>query len=169
MVGAAPNRGLFAPRGYVQHWADDVEDEEPAALTYSIHHLDVMDPSDFEKTCAALLVRDGFLQVRHSGRSGDLGADVTASDHLGRKIVLQCKHYRRPVGPRDVQTFNSTARPEHGADVPVLVGLNGFTRDAAAFAARHDLILIDRYTLTRWAHGTYLYDAIDEDEHRAAA
>ncbi|MEU4117734.1 restriction endonuclease [Kitasatospora sp. NPDC028055] len=108
---------LFAPRGHVHHWADDVEDEEPPALTYSIHHLDVMDPTDFERACAALLVRDGFLQVQHSGRSGDLGADVTARDHLGRKVVLQCKHYRKPVGSRDVQTFNGTARPEHGADV----------------------------------------------------
>ncbi|MER7847406.1 restriction endonuclease [Kitasatospora sp. NPDC096077] len=160
---------FFAPRGYVPYADEGYEDEEPATLTYPIHHLDVMHPTDFEKACAALLVRDGFTRVQHSGRSGDLGADVTAWDHHGRKVVLQCKHYNKPVGSRDVQTFNGTARPEHGADVPVMIGLNGFTRDAAAFAARHDLILVDRRTLTSWAQETHLYDAIDEDEHRTAA
>ncbi|MEE1783383.1 restriction endonuclease [Streptomyces sp. SP17BM10] len=137
---------------------------------------DVLDPPSRRDGPDRL--REGLRRTARPGRlppgaalrrSGDLGADVTARDHLGRKVVLQCKHDRKPVGSRDVQTFNGTARPEHGADVPVMIGLNGFTRDAAAFAARHDLILIDRRTLTNWAHGTYLYDAIDEDEHRAAA
>ncbi|WP_316527943.1 restriction endonuclease [Kitasatospora brasiliensis] len=160
---------LFAPRGY-GHYTDEVfEDEEPAALTYPIHHLAVMHPTDFEKACAALLVRDGFTSVRHSGRSGDLGADVIVWDHLGRKVVVQCKHYNKPVGSRDVQTFNGTARPEHDSDVPVMIGLNGFTRDAAAFGTRQNLILVNRSILTSWAHGTHLYDAIDEDADRAAA
>ncbi|MEV7930569.1 restriction endonuclease [Kitasatospora sp. NPDC088779] len=163
---------LFAPRGY-GHYADEDFDEEeweePGAPTYRMRHLDEMHPTDFEKACAAMLARDGFAQVEHSGRTGDLGADVIAWDHQGRKVVVQVKHYARPVGSRDVQTFNGTARPEHGADVPVMVGLNGFTADARAFAARHDLVLVGRKVLKRWAHGTRLYDAIDEEEDLAAA
>ncbi|MFE5588552.1 restriction endonuclease, partial [Kitasatospora sp. NPDC056531] len=160
---------LVTPREYV-HYADSgFDDEEPAPLTYGMQHLDAMDATEFERACADLLVRDGFTQVQHSGRSGDLGADVIARDHLGRKVVVQCKHYSRPVGSRDVQTFNGTARPEHHAGVPVMIGLNGFTRDAEAFAARHDLVLVNRQTLTLWAHGSHLYDAIDEDEDHAAA
>ncbi|MEU9074439.1 restriction endonuclease [Kitasatospora sp. NPDC048538] len=136
-----------------------------------MRHLDAMHPTDFEKACAALLVRDGFTHVQHSGRRGDLGADVIAYDHLGRKVVVQCKHYAKPVGSRDVQTFNGTARPVHHADVPVMVGLNGFTADARALGDHQDLELVGRRTLKRWAHGAHLYAAIDAelDEDRAAA
>ncbi|MFI9325069.1 restriction endonuclease [Kitasatospora aureofaciens] len=163
-------RLLFAPRGYGYDTGedDDQEWEVPDGPTYRMRHLEAMHPTDFEKACAAMLARDGFTGVEHSGRAGDLGADVVAWDHLGRKVVVQCKRYARPVGSRDVQTFNGTARPEHGADVPVMVGLNGFTADARAFAARHDLILVGRKVLKRWAHGTCLYDAIDEEDVAAA-
>ncbi|MFF4383632.1 restriction endonuclease [Kitasatospora sp. NPDC001547] len=160
---------LLAPRGYVHYVDDDFDDEAPAILTYGIHHLDAMGDTEFERACAALLVRDGFTRVQHSGRAGDLGADVIAWDHLGRKVVVQCKHYGKPVGSRDVQTFNGTARPEHHADVPVMIGLNGFTRDARAFAARQNLILVNRQILHDWAQGTYLYAAIDDEADRAAA
>ncbi|MGW2541001.1 restriction endonuclease [Kitasatospora sp. NPDC001574] len=77
--------------------------------------------------------------------------------------------HARPVGSRDVRTFNGTARPEHHADAPVMIGLNDFTRDARAFAARHDLVLdldlvlvldldldldlVNRQILHDWAQG----------------
>ncbi|MGW7441950.1 restriction endonuclease [Kitasatospora sp. NPDC054795] len=160
---------LLTPRGYVRYVEDNFDDEAPAILTYGIHHLDAMEATEFERACAALLVRDGFTRVQHSGRAGDLGADVIAWDHLGRKVVMQCKHYGKPVGSRDVQTFNGTARPEHHADVPVMIGLNGFTRDARNFAGRHSLALVNRQILHDWAQGTHLYDAIDNEADRAAA
>ncbi|MCX5215744.1 restriction endonuclease [Kitasatospora sp. NBC_00240] len=113
----------------------------------------------------------GFTRVEHSGRRGDLGADVIAYDHLGRKVVVQCKHYAKPVGSPDVQMFNGTARPVHHAEVPVMVGLNGFTAHARALGDHQDLALVGRRTLKRWAHGAHLYDALDADldEDRAAA
>ncbi|MFD4395555.1 restriction endonuclease [Kitasatospora sp. NPDC058478] len=129
------------------------DEDEPAGPVYRMHHLDAMDPTDFEKACAATLARDGFTNFQHSGRSGGLGADVIAYDDHNRKVVVQCKHYRRPVGTRDIQMFNGTARPEHSADVPVMIGLNGFTAGVREFAARHDLALVGRRTLKRWAHG----------------
>ncbi|MFJ4679090.1 restriction endonuclease [Kitasatospora sp. NPDC088783] len=149
---------------------DDAEDEDEEELfgpVYRMRHLDVMHPTEFEKACAALLARDGFTRVVHSGGSRDLGADVVAYDTDGRKVVVQCKHYARPVGSRDVQMFNGTARPVHHADVPVMVGLNGFTADAQALGDHQDLALMGRQALKRWAHGTHLYDALgagsDED------
>ncbi|MFC9331332.1 restriction endonuclease [Kitasatospora sp. NPDC057015] len=166
---------LFAPRGYAHYddFNDDFDDgeEEPAGPVYRMRHLDAMHPTDFEKACAAMLARDGFTRVEHSGGPRDLGADVIAWDHHGRKVVVQVKHYARPVGSRDVQTFNGTARPVHHADMPVMVGLNGFTADARALGDDQDLALVGRRTLKRWAHGTHLYDAMDAelDENRTAA
>ncbi|WDV57063.1 restriction endonuclease [Streptomyces coeruleorubidus] len=54
----------------------------------------------------------------------------------------------RPVGSKEVQTFNGTARPEHGADLALIIGLNGSTQPAIDFAQRHNLTLI---AASRWA------------------
>jgi hypothetical protein len=40
---------------------------------------------------------------------------------------LQCKQYANPVGSGHVQKVNGTARPHHGADLPIMIALNGFS------------------------------------------
>ncbi|NJQ07984.1 restriction endonuclease [Streptomyces lonarensis] len=115
-----------------------------------------MSPTAFEEACAELLVRDGFLDVRRVGGSGDLAADVLARDGEGRRVVVQCKRYLSPVGSGHLQRFNGTAVPEHGADLAVMVGLSGFTAPARAFAARHGIALVGDEELARWAVGTPL-------------
>jgi restriction system protein len=75
-----------------------------------------------------------------------------------------------------VQKFNGTARPHHGADIPITIGLNGFTQSKIDFAARYDLILMGRPELKRWAHGQHLYEVLGisssaegrQPEHHAA-
>ncbi|WP_426366714.1 restriction endonuclease [Streptomyces sp. E-08] len=133
---------------------------EPALLTYRMKQLEAMSPTGFEHACAELLSRDGFLHARRVGGSGDLGADVIATDADGLTIVVQCKQLNRPVNSPAMQQFNGTARPEHGADHAVIIGLNGFTQPALDFASRHRLITIGHEDLKRWAHGTHLYDVI---------
>ncbi|MFD5618471.1 restriction endonuclease [Streptomyces yangpuensis] len=75
-------------------------------------------------------------------------------------MILQCKHYQKPVGSGDMQKFNGTARLHHEADVPIMIGLNGFTQPAADFAAYHEPILVGRSELKRWGHGQHLYDVL---------
>ncbi|MFE5325501.1 restriction endonuclease [Embleya sp. NPDC056575] len=67
----------------------------------------------------------------------------------------------KPVSAGHVHAFNGTAGPEHGADVAIMVGLNGFTAPAAEFAADHGIHLVGRAELGDWAHGAHLYDLID--------
>lgn len=139
---------------------------EPAAsyefrpIGYTLEKFDGSSPDRFEEMCRDLLERDGFTDAVKVGGIGDLGADVIARDMVGRRVVVQCKRYAKPIGSRDVQTFNGTARPEHRAAVPIVVGLNGFTTPAAAFAARQQLHLIDRERLARWGAGHHLYDVL---------
>ncbi|MEU2776223.1 restriction endonuclease [Streptomyces sp. NPDC007162] len=94
------------------------------------------------------------------GRAGDLGADVTAWDGDDRLVILQCKQYSSPIGSGHVQQFNGTARPHHGADVPIMIALNGFTQPATDFARRQALLLVKRRELKLWAHGQHLYDVL---------
>ncbi|MEV6357294.1 restriction endonuclease [Streptomyces hydrogenans] len=133
---------------------------DPAPLTYLMRQLEAMSPTGFEHACAELLARDGFLHPRRVGGSGDLGADVIANDADGLTIVVQCKQLNRPVSSPAVQQFNGTARPEHGADHAIIIGLNGFTQPALDFASRHHLITVGREDLRRRAHGAHLYDVI---------
>lgn len=146
---------------------EPAEDPEPAVLTYRMKQLSAMTPTEFEQACAEMLARDGFDRPLRVGGAGDLGADVVAYDDENRKLVLQCKKYARPVGSKEVQTFNGTARPEHGADLALIIGLNGFTQPAIDFAQRHNLTLIGRYELKRWAHGEHLYSVLIQQNSTA--
>jgi restriction system protein len=136
------------------------EAPRPDGLTFKMKQLAAMSAAGFEQACADLLARDGFRSTRRVGGAGDLGVDVTARDPDDRLLILQCKQYKNPVGSGHVQKFNGTARLHHGADVPIMIGLNGFTQPAVDFAAHHDLILNGRPELKRWAHGQHLYDVL---------
>ncbi|WP_184573232.1 restriction endonuclease [Streptomyces zagrosensis] len=129
-------------------------------LTFTMRQLSSVSAVGFEQACADLLARDGFGSSRRVGGAGDLGVDVTARDGEGRLLIVQCKQYRNPVGSGHVQQFNGTARPHHGADIPIMVALNGFTQPAVAFAQRHQLILMGGTELRQWAHGQHLYDVL---------
>ncbi|WP_432076564.1 restriction endonuclease [Streptomyces wuyuanensis] len=128
-----------------------------------------MDDRQFEEFVADLCRRDGCTDVKRVGGAGDLGADVTGLLPDGRRFVIQCKRYakHRTVGSRDIQTFNGTARAEHGADVPIFVASCVFTKPARDFAARHNLCLIDIDLLGFWNNGTVLTSFLELDIGRS--
>ncbi|SOD67108.1 restriction system protein [Streptomyces zhaozhouensis] len=128
-----------------------------------------MSDRDFEEYIADLCRRDGCTDVQRVGGTGDLGADVIGYLPDSRKIVVQCKRYakHRSVGSRDIQTFNGTARAEHGADVPIFVASCVFTAPARKFAARQHLTLIDINLLGFWNSGAALSSLLDLDIDRS--
>ncbi|WP_345045813.1 restriction endonuclease [Streptomyces sannanensis] len=135
----------------------------------SLEAVWAMDDRQFEDYVAELCRRDGCTDVKRVGGAGDLGADVTGLLPDGRRFVIQCKRYakHRTVGSRDIQTFNGTARAEHGADVPIFVASCVFTKPAREFAARHQLCLIDVNLLGFWNSGTTLTSLLDLDIGRS--
>ncbi|MGP3737500.1 restriction endonuclease (plasmid) [Streptomyces sp. GDS52] len=122
---------------------------EPEVLTFRMKQLAAMTATGFEQACADLLARDGFRRPLRVGGAGDLGVDVTAHDDEDRLLILQCKQYQNPVGSGHVQKFNGTARPHHGADIPIMIALKGFTQPAIDFARHHRLILVGRPELKK--------------------
>lgn len=157
---------LFGPHTYTCASLDDTflapfdDAPDPDVLTFRMKQLAAMSATGFEQACADLLARDGFRGARRVGGAGDLGVDVTARDDEDRLLILQCKQYQNTVGSGHVQKFNGTARLHHGADIPIMVALNGFTQPAIEFARHHKLILVGRGELKRWAHGQHLYDVL---------
>ena len=143
------------------------EEARSRRLRYQLAQIDALHHSQFEHAIRDLLYRDGCADAARVGGRGDLGADVIATDPSGRRWVVQCKHRQKgasgsPVGSRDLQVVNGTARPVHRADV-VVVATNGrFTRDAANFATSQHIHLVNREVLGRWAGGSWpLWDLLD--------
>ena len=42
----------------------------------------------FEKTVLRLLIHSGWKQIIHTGRTGDMGADIIGIDTSGKKVIL---------------------------------------------------------------------------------
>ncbi|MFI9311503.1 restriction endonuclease [Streptomyces triculaminicus] len=144
-------------------------EQDRLAARRSMDAIWKMDGREFEEFIAQLCRRDGCTDVKRVGGVGDLGADVTGILPDGRRLVVQCKRYaaHRSVGSRDIQTFNGTARLEHGADIPLFVASCVFTRQARAFAAKQQLTLIDVDLLGFWNNGTPLMSFLDLDIGRS--
>ncbi|MFD6425571.1 restriction endonuclease [Streptomyces sp. NPDC060198] len=128
-------------------------------LRYALPHLDALHHSRFEEAVRDLMHRDGCREAIRVGGSGDLGADVKATDPYGRRWVIQCKHRSgglagSAVGTPDLQVLNGTARQVHGADVAVIVTNGRVTARAVAFAGQQRLHVVDRHTLAVWASGS---------------
>ncbi|MFF1679261.1 restriction endonuclease [Streptomyces sp. NPDC058256] len=128
-------------------------------LRYKLPQLDRLHHEDFEFAVRDLMRRDGCGDAVQVGGAGDNGADVTATDPLGRRWVIQCKHRQNgasgsPVGTPDLHVLNGTGRQLHGGDVVVLVTNGRFTAGCALLAKSQKLHLVDRGTLGEWAGGS---------------
>ncbi|MFD8440409.1 restriction endonuclease [Streptomyces microflavus] len=128
------------------------------ALRYGLPELDALHHRDFEYAIRDLMRRDGCTDARQIGGAGDNGADVLATDPLGRTWVIQCKHRRdgdrgSAVGTPDLQRVNGTARQLYGADVVLVVTNGRFSTRCAPLAAQLHMHLADRRVLATWASG----------------
>ncbi|MHC0433429.1 restriction endonuclease [Streptomyces sp. O3] len=133
--------------------------EEAKARELSMAEVDALSWQDFEKYVADLCRRDGCRDVVVSGRSGDLGADVTGYLADGRKLVVQVKKYapERSVSSQDMQKFVGTARLEHGADIALFVTTcRAFTKATLGLAVRQGIVALHRDLLGSWVKGAHL-------------
>ncbi|MFF7771763.1 restriction endonuclease [Streptomyces massasporeus] len=147
--------GWLSNRQQQAHW----EAVRAHGLRYALSQLDALHHAEFEEAVRDLMRRDGCQDAQRVGGGGDLGADVKATDPLGRRWVIQCKHRRNgargsAVGTPDLQVLNGTARPVHGADVAVIVTNGRVTGPAVTFAKQQRLHVVDRQTLAAWASGS---------------
>ena len=108
--------------------------------------IDRLDGTAFELLVAQLLRRDGYA-VRHTGKTGDMGADLLAGDY-----AIQCKRYAKPVGSSAIQEAH-TAATAYGKRYGVVVTTSGFTRAAKKLARLVGVQLVNRASLADWLQG----------------
>ncbi|MHB8319392.1 MAG: restriction endonuclease [Acidimicrobiales bacterium] len=112
----------------------------------SIDDVDVMTGTQFELLLVGLFTRAGY-RVRHTGRRGDLGADLVI-ERPGSRTVVQAKRSTAPVGHRAVQEAVGAIAP-YGANGAMVVTNATFTAHAQALASANRVILWDRWALLR--------------------
>ena len=111
---------------------------ETSALA-AIADEDIISGEHYETLCHNILEAAGW-DVTTTPVTGDQGADLIA-DAGGRRVVIQCKFYSKPVGNKAVQEA-AAARSFHGGDRAAVVSNAAFTRSARQLAQANGVLLL---------------------------
>lgn len=109
--------------------------------------IDLMEGRDFERFCADLLRRRGFLEVEVTKGSGDYGIDILAEKD-GVTYAIQCKCYGSPVGVSAIQEAYA-GRDYYDRMVGAVMTNQYFTSPAVDAAKKLKILLWDRGYLER--------------------
>ncbi len=104
--------------------------------------IDLMEGHDFERFCAELLKKHGFLEVEVTKGSGDYGIDILAEKD-GVTYAIQCKCYAAPVGVKAVQEAYA-GRDYYDRMVGAVLTNQYFTTPAVEAAKKLKILLWDR-------------------------
>ncbi len=115
--------------------------------TEKILPMDEMEGAEFEKFCAQLLERRGFIEVNITKASGDFGVDILAEKE-GVTYAIQCKRYTDPVGVKAIQEAYA-GREYYDRMVGVVLTNQYFTAPAVEAAKKLKILLWDRGYLER--------------------
>lgn len=94
---------------------------------------------DFEHFVSDRLEDSGWT-VRHTGKSGDQGADLIA-EKPGVTVAVQCKMYAQPVGNKAVQEAIAAQR-YYATDYAAVISNAAFTRSAVQLARSAAVLLV---------------------------
>ena len=104
--------------------------------------IDEMDGREFEKFCARLLEKRGFIDVNITKASGDFGVDILAEKE-GVTYAIQCKRYAEPVGVKAIQEAFA-GREYYDRMVGAVLTNQYFTAPAVEAAKKLKILLWDR-------------------------
>jgi restriction system protein len=156
-IGVRPDLVPKATKANPRSWPHDLlvfELVETAAIKatgeFAVQFNPNMSPIDYEHFCAERLKLSGW-EPRVTQASGDQGADIVATKGKAT-LVVQCKHYRAPVGNKAVQEIAAAVR-HYSADAGIVVATNGFTKSAEQLASTNGVLIISHDDLTsQWRH-----------------
>lgn len=134
----------YYPRHAVFGSIDSVAKARSEQILAQFRFDERMSPREYEIFCAEVLRKYGW-EASATQQSADQGADVIAMKD-GKRGVLQCKLFSKPVGNKAVQEAHA-ARSHYVADFAAVVSNAGFTSSARQLAATTGVLLISHYDL----------------------
>lgn len=130
------------------------------AQTKSLEDLRMLNWRDFELMVGELYRKRGYDVTEGRGRAPDGGIDLDTRSPDGRRILIQCKHWKSTkIG---VKIVRETLGVVHKAKAAggIVIGTGQFTEEAKRFAQGQPIDLVD---------GTELLRQLAEIENKAAA
>ena len=112
-----------------------------------VHSVDGMDGHQFERFCADLLRKNGFVDVKITPGSGDQGVDIIAVKN-GIRYAIQCKNYSSPLGNTPIQEV-CAGKMYYKCHVGAVMTNSTFTQGAKQLAEATSVLLWDRAELQR--------------------
>lgn len=109
--------------------------------------IDNLDGTAFERYVEQLLMQRGY-QVRHTGRSGDLGVDLIA-EKAPFRYAVQVKRQSQPVS-RHAVSDAVAGKAHYGCNAAMVVTNNLFSPGAQQLAHANGCKLVDRNVLADW-------------------
>lgn len=101
---------------------------------------------NFEELVGEAFRRQGYMVEETALDGADGGIDLVLRRD-GRRVLVQCKQWRRRKVPVNVVREMYGLLQHHGADEVKITTIGGFTRDAERFARGKPILLIDGQTL----------------------
>lgn len=117
---------------------------------------------NFERLVGEAFRRQGYVVVEVGGPGPDGGVDLILHRRT-EKIVVQCKHWQKPVGVTPVRELRGVVAREK-ARRGILVTSSSYTEEALAEAKGQPLELIDGLKLLRLVQAIWVGDAEDQQE-----
>lgn len=115
------------------------------ALASDYHSIDSMEGIEFEKYCAELLRKLGYVEIVRTPGSGDQGVDIVAVKNDIR-YAIQCKRYSSDLGNTPIQEVVAGKAFYH-CHVGVVLTNSHFTPSAKKLAEVNGVLLWDREKL----------------------
>lgn len=131
-------------------WQQQLPAETAVAMPpLSREQLYDLSPAEFEAYVGQVFRHRGY-RVQLRGRSGDLGVDLMITNRMGKRAIVQCKRYRRTVGPEIVRELFGTMIHERVAHA-FLVTTSDISDSACEWAQGKPMTLINGEELVRIA------------------
>lgn len=118
-----------------------------------VHSVDGMEGHQFERFCADLLRKNGFLDVEITPGSGDQGVDIIAAKN-GIRYAIQCKNYSSPLGNTPIQEV-CAGKMYYKCHVGAVMTNSTFTQSAKQLADATSVLLWDRTELQKMMNSFY--------------
>lgn len=130
-------------------WWPGQQQPVTAVTPLNLEQLYALQPYEFEQYVAELFRQRGY-QVKLHGRRGDNGVDLRLTQPNGKEAIVQCKRYRKSVGPDVVRELYGTLMHERVAHA-FLVTTADISEAARAWTQGKPMTLIDGRSLAHLA------------------
>lgn len=127
------------------------EYKEKFSVTNPFIVIDAMEGYEFERWCAELLKKNGFINVKVTPCSGDHGVDIVAEKE-GVRYAIQCKCYSSDLGNNPVQEVFA-GKEMYGCQVGIVMTNRDFTAGAKQLAEKTRVLLWGRSELEELMKG----------------